>query len=117
MGILAPKAVLEANPFPNAVAVVSLEDAASTGGQVSLPEGALRFAVSIKVRYRGNDRSYRQENIVLVSWALLYIGLRRVSIPRRDAVERDAVGFSENTVSQPWRVVNPLLQLLVWRDA
>lgn len=50
VGVLAPIAALEANPLPNAVAVVSLEDAAKTEGQVSLPAGAVRLAVSIKVR-------------------------------------------------------------------
>lgn len=49
MGILAPLAALKAAPVPNAVAVVSLEDAAKSGGQVQLPEGAIRLAVSVKV--------------------------------------------------------------------
>ena len=47
---MAPLAALEANPIANAVAVVSLEDVAKSGGQVSLPEGAIRLAVEIKVR-------------------------------------------------------------------
>lgn len=50
VGVLAPLAALEANPIANAVAVVSLEDVAKSGGQVNLPEGAIRFAVEIKVR-------------------------------------------------------------------
>lgn len=49
VGVMAPIAALEANPLPNAVAVVSLEDATKSGGQVTLPAGAIRFAVSIKV--------------------------------------------------------------------
>lgn len=49
---MAPIAALEANPLPNAVAVVSLEDASKTGGQVTLPAGAVRLAVSIKVNGR-----------------------------------------------------------------
>lgn len=49
VGIMAPIAALEANPLPNAVAVVSLEDASKTEGQVTLPAGAVRLAVSIKV--------------------------------------------------------------------
>lgn len=48
---MAPIAALEANPMPNAVAVVSLEDATKAGGQVTLPAGAIRFAVSIKVSF------------------------------------------------------------------
>lgn len=49
VGVLAPIAALQANPLPNAVAVVSLEDTATTGGQVSLPQGVVRLAVSLKV--------------------------------------------------------------------
>lgn len=45
-----PLSALEAAPVPNAVAVVSLEDAAAAGGQITLPQGAIRLAVSIKVR-------------------------------------------------------------------
>lgn len=52
VGVMAPLAALEAAPVPNAVAVVSLEEAAQSGGQVNLPEGAIRLAVSIKVTYR-----------------------------------------------------------------
>eukprot|EP00752_Nemacystus_decipiens_P003746 g3451.t1 len=48
VGVLAPAAALEANPVANAVAVVSLEDIMESGGQVPLPEGAIRLAVSIK---------------------------------------------------------------------
>ncbi|CAM9578221.1 unnamed protein product, partial [Pylaiella littoralis] len=48
VGVLAPVAALEATPFANAVAVVSLEDASKSDGQVSLPEGTIRLAVSIK---------------------------------------------------------------------
>lgn len=44
-------AALEATPFANAVAVVSLEDASKSDGQVSLPEGTIRLAVSIKVSF------------------------------------------------------------------
>lgn len=44
-------AALEATPFANAVAVVSLEDVTKSGGQVTLPEGAIRLAVSIKVMF------------------------------------------------------------------
>lgn len=46
---MAPIAALEVNPLPNAVAVISLEDATKAGGQVTLPAGVIRFAVSIKV--------------------------------------------------------------------
>lgn len=49
---MAPMAALEANPVPNAVAVVSLEEASKTGGKVTLPAGAVRLAVSIKVNSR-----------------------------------------------------------------
>ena len=49
VGVLAPAAALEANPVANAVAVVSVEDITESGGQVSLPQGAIRLAVSIKV--------------------------------------------------------------------
>ncbi|CAM9221239.1 unnamed protein product, partial [Ectocarpus sp. 6 AP-2014] len=48
VGVLAPLAALEANPIANAVAVVSLEDVAKSGGQVNLPEGAIRLAVEIE---------------------------------------------------------------------
>ncbi|CAB1112136.1 unnamed protein product [Ectocarpus sp. CCAP 1310/34] len=48
VGVLAPLAALEANPIANAVAVVSLEDVAKSGGQVNLPKGAIRLAVEIK---------------------------------------------------------------------
>lgn len=45
---MAPIVALEENPLANAVAVISLEDATKAGGQVTLPAGAIRFAVSIK---------------------------------------------------------------------
>ncbi|CAN0052244.1 unnamed protein product [Discosporangium mesarthrocarpum] len=48
VGVLAPLSALEAAPLPNAVAVVSLSEAAKTGGVVQLPPGALRIAVSIE---------------------------------------------------------------------
>ncbi len=51
VGILAPVAALEANPIANAVAVVSLEDINKSGVQVTLPEGAIRLAVSIEVGF------------------------------------------------------------------
>lgn len=51
VGVLAPAAALEATPVANAVAVVSLEDITKAGGQVTLPEGAIRLAVSIKVGF------------------------------------------------------------------
>lgn len=50
VGILAPAAALEANPIANAVAVVQLEDINKSGGPVTLPEGAIRLAVSIEVQ-------------------------------------------------------------------
>lgn len=49
VGVLVPIEAFKANPLPNAVVVVSLEDAAKTGGQVTMPEGAIRLALSIKV--------------------------------------------------------------------
>lgn len=49
VGVLVPMEAFMANPIPNAVVVVSLEDVAKTGGQVTLPEGAIRLALSIKV--------------------------------------------------------------------
>ncbi|CAN0267258.1 unnamed protein product, partial [Hapterophycus canaliculatus] len=48
VGVLAPMAALKANPIANAVAVVSMEDVGEAGGHVTLPEGAMRLAVSIK---------------------------------------------------------------------
>ena len=51
VGVLVPIEALKVNPIRNAVAVVSSEDAAKTGGKVTLPEGAVRLAVSIKVSY------------------------------------------------------------------
>lgn len=49
MGVLVPKEVLDECPLPNAVVVVSLEEASETGGKIQLPDGAIRLAVSIKV--------------------------------------------------------------------
>lgn len=51
VGVLALASELEANPVANAVAVMSLEDITKSGGQVTLPEGAIRLAVSIKVGF------------------------------------------------------------------
>ncbi|CAM9771873.1 unnamed protein product, partial [Scytosiphon promiscuus] len=48
VGVLAPMAALKANPIANAVAVVTMEDVQDSSGHVSLPEGAIRLAVSIK---------------------------------------------------------------------
>ncbi|CAM9161247.1 unnamed protein product [Choristocarpus tenellus] len=48
VGVLAPLAALEASPLPNAVAVVSLEDAMKNGGVVELPPGAIRVAVTVE---------------------------------------------------------------------
>lgn len=64
VGVLAPAAALEANPVANAVAVVSLEDITKSGGQVSLPEGAIRLAVSIKVGFyfEGSGSDFHEEN-------------------------------------------------------
>mmetsp|Transcript_26004 Transcript_26004/g.34110 ORF Transcript_26004/g.34110 Transcript_26004/m.34110 type:complete len:732 (+) Transcript_26004:127-2322(+) len=45
VGIIAPAAELEKNPVPNAVALVSLEEAAKAS--VTLPEGAARLALSV----------------------------------------------------------------------
>lgn len=55
VGVLAPLAALEACPIPKAVAVVPLEDVTKAGGQVKLPEGAIRVAVSIKVHSPTRD--------------------------------------------------------------
>lgn len=46
---MAPLAALKANPIANAVAVVPMEDVSESGGHVSLPDGVIRLAVSIKV--------------------------------------------------------------------
>lgn len=51
---MAPMAALEASPVPNAVAVVSVEDAIKSSGRVKLPDGAIRLAVSITVRCTGS---------------------------------------------------------------
>ena len=44
VGVIAPIEELIANPFPHAVAVVSLEDIA-TKGLPALPEGSIRYAI------------------------------------------------------------------------
>jgi len=44
-GIIVPAEVLEKDPLPNAVALMTLEDAVANGGK--LPEGAIRLAVEI----------------------------------------------------------------------
>ena len=46
VGVVAPIEQLQANPFPHAVAVVSLDSIAS-GGLPPLPEGAVRYAVRL----------------------------------------------------------------------
>ena len=46
VGVVAPIEQLAANPFPNAVAVVSLEQIAK-GGLPALPQGAARYAVKL----------------------------------------------------------------------
>ena len=45
VGVLAPAAELAASPLPNAVALLSLEQVAKGG--VTMPEGAIRMAVSV----------------------------------------------------------------------
>lgn len=66
VGIVAPAAALKANPIANAVAVVSLEDI-NGGEQVPLPEGAIRLAVSIKVRFDAIQSRSILETLVLAS--------------------------------------------------
>eukprot|EP00640_Fibrocapsa_japonica_P000924 CAMPEP_0113943412 /NCGR_PEP_ID=MMETSP1339-20121228/23413_1 /TAXON_ID=94617 /ORGANISM="Fibrocapsa japonica" /LENGTH=652 /DNA_ID=CAMNT_0000948271 /DNA_START=394 /DNA_END=2352 /DNA_ORIENTATION=+ /assembly_acc=CAM_ASM_000762 len=46
VGVLVDIEKLEASPLPNAVAVISLEEAAARGGKVDLPKGAARLAVT-----------------------------------------------------------------------
>jgi len=45
MGVVVPVEELEANPLPNAVALMDLEDAVARDGK--LPEGAIRMAISV----------------------------------------------------------------------
>eukprot|EP00475_Leptophrys_vorax_P043067 TRINITY_DN8171_c0_g1_i2.p1 TRINITY_DN8171_c0_g1~~TRINITY_DN8171_c0_g1_i2.p1 ORF type:complete len:602 (-),score=68.08 TRINITY_DN8171_c0_g1_i2:225-1787(-) len=47
VGVLVPLAALEATPLPNAIALLSLDDV-KQGKHSSLPEGAARFAVSVR---------------------------------------------------------------------
>lgn len=50
VGVVAPAAELEANPIPNAIALFSLRDIAK--GDVKMPEGAIRKAITV-----GGDES------------------------------------------------------------
>jgi len=45
MGVIVPSAVLEKDPLPNAVALLSLVDAIANNGK--LPDGAIRLAISL----------------------------------------------------------------------
>ena len=47
VGVVAPMEALKANPLPDAVALVSLAEAAKQGGKPALPAGAARWAVQI----------------------------------------------------------------------
>ena len=83
VGIIVPIAALRSAPLPNAVALVPAAEVAAAGGNVALPEGAIRLAVSIDGTE--SDDVLRSLKAAAPVMALLCIkpGVSRVHASRR----------------------------------